>query len=61
MNCPVCDEHTAVVDSRSESDLVVRRRKCKACGYYFFTTEIEMNESQSEFSRVRKKLDEARV
>lgn len=41
MNCPVCGEPTGVLVSRRECDAVYRYRKCKDCGYLFYTTELE--------------------
>lgn len=41
MTCPICGEETKVVDSRSESDCVHRRRVCIKCKYSFTTSEIE--------------------
>lgn len=41
MNCPVCGGSTGVLTSRRECDAVYRYRKCKECGYLFYTTETE--------------------
>ncbi len=46
MTCPVCGEKTAVVDTVKDIDTIYRRRKCKNCGYYFFTVEEETNDSE---------------
>ena len=40
MNCPKCgSEKSAVVDSRSDGDVVRRRRECQGCHYRFSTLE----------------------
>ena len=52
MTCPVCGEKTAVVDTVKDIDMVYRRRKCKGCDYYFFTTEEETDESEY-FNRLK--------
>lgn len=42
MFCPKCDTgKTMVLDTRSEGELTYRRRKCKECGYRFYTKEAE--------------------
>lgn len=41
MNCPVCGENTKVVDSRPDTDNVMRMRKCLVCGYKFKTLEVD--------------------
>lgn len=42
MYCPECNNKTRVIDSRVVEDVVVRKRKCKECGYILFTEEIEV-------------------
>lgn len=39
MICLKCEGDTQVVDTGSSSDEIVRRRKCKKCGYQFYTVE----------------------
>ena len=39
MRCPVCNGDVKVIDSASNANLVVRRRKCLNCDYLFFTSE----------------------
>ena len=41
MECPVCGHsETAVVDTRTRGDRVIRRRRCTNCGHKFVTTEM---------------------
>lgn len=40
MKCVKCGGKTMVVDSAGEDDFVLRRRKCKDCGKWFFTQEL---------------------
>lgn len=40
MTCPKCGGEVTVVDSRSDVETVVRRRRCKECRYVFYTQEI---------------------
>lgn len=49
MNCPVCGESTRIVDSVSDCESVYRRRKCRACGYFCYTTESELKSSWEDF------------
>lgn len=51
MTCPVCFGETIVARSGAFSDSVVRRRKCKVCGYAFYTEEMETPEAASELAR----------
>lgn len=39
MKCPNCKIKTTVIDSRSDGEIVVRRRVCKRCGYKVHTVE----------------------
>lgn len=41
MTCPRCYERTKVIDSQAEEGCVRRRHSCPACGYRFFTIEID--------------------
>lgn len=43
MTCPVCGGETKVIDSRANTDHVIRRRRCKACDYCFYTIETELD------------------
>lgn len=58
--CPDCQAETAVIDSRENADgSVMRRRKCKKCGYTYRTIEIEESMSDSgsllaEIERLRR-------
>ncbi len=40
MLCPICDGETIVSGSAGDETSVLRRRKCKSCGYIFMTIEI---------------------
>lgn len=44
MNCPVCAGRLIVKLTRGDCERVVRQRKCRECGYVFFTVETEINE-----------------
>ncbi len=39
MLCPKCKIKTTVVDTRSNGEIVARRRKCSKCGYAVHTLE----------------------
>ena len=52
MDCPYCGSATRVIDSRPDTDRVVRRRKCLECERLFFTTESELLTSQEDFNRL---------
>ncbi len=59
MYCPKCSKKTKVVDSRLQSDQVVRRRrKCRKCGYRFTTWEsiMNMNSRESLLKKPQRKL-----
>lgn len=51
MTCPVCAGGTTVNLTRAFCDSIVRRRKCKLCGYTFYTEEIETPEAEAEANR----------
>lgn len=52
MDCPKCGYASRVIDSRSESNRVMRRRKCLSCEKLFFTTEIEFMDSKENFNKL---------
>lgn len=52
MDCPYCGSATKVMDSRAESNKVVRRRKCLDCEKIFFTSEVETDTSAEEFRKL---------
>ena len=56
MDCPVCGSASRVIDSRSESNRVMRRRKCLACEKLFFTTEVELEDSKENFNRLSREV-----
>lgn len=39
-DCPVCGGRTRVVSCRPHNNEFIRYRKCKHCGYMFYTKEI---------------------
>lgn len=43
MNCPVCGGKVIAQMTRTDCERVFRRRKCRECGYAFFTVETELN------------------
>lgn len=51
MTCPVCGSETKVVDSASDVDIVIRKRKCvsNSCTYYFYTTEVECTKNEFDY------------
>lgn len=53
MNCPICGGRTRVVDCRSESDKVYRRRRCVECEYLTHTTEASSEESRIALNRLQ--------
>ena len=53
MTCPVCGGATKVADSLHDSDEVVRKRMCKACGHVFCTIELESDDAETEYVRLR--------
>jgi len=56
MDCPKCGYASRVIDSRSESNRVMRRRKCLACEKLFFTTEVELEDSKENFNRLSREV-----
>lgn len=60
MTCPVCGSDTKIIDSGSDVDIVIRKRKCVSenCNYYFFTQEVEC--SKDEFDYVQSYLKSLR-
>lgn len=49
MNCPQCNGKTAVTESKTVGDIVIRLRRCKLCGNKFQTSEhIDNSEETSE-------------
>ena len=51
MTCPVCGSETKIVDTGSDVDIVIRKRKCTSqnCTYYFFTTEVESTKDEFDY------------
>ena len=56
MDCPKCGYASRVIDSRSESNRVMRRRKCLACEKLFFTTEVELEDSKENFNKLSREV-----
>ena len=46
--CEVCGQDTTVFVTYSESDTVVRQRKCVSCGHIFYTQEIDMSKEDAK-------------
>ena len=45
MKCPVCgSDNITTVDSRSDHDNIVRRKKCLACNHRWSTIEIDKDQ-----------------
>ena len=64
MTCKRCGGKTSVVDSAGEDDFVLRRRKCKDCGKWFFTREILVEDqiwTQKKLYRLKEKSRGGRV
>lgn len=62
MTCPKCGERTTVIDSKADCEAVHRRRKCRVCGYVFFTVEMEAKSSLEFYelsNEYRRKLKHA--
>lgn len=57
MDCPYCGSATKVIFSRSEVDLVHRRRSCLNCNFRYNTVEIDcdlyksLNDASSKNNR----------
>lgn len=47
MNCPNCNSKTTVTNTGKDVDMIIRRRKCKSCGYAFFTQEIDYSDPKA--------------
>lgn len=61
MKCPKCKSFNQhIVDSRTESSCVKRRRECKDCGYRFSTTEIQ-NDKLNQYEKDRDLLHEIMI
>lgn len=52
MTCPVCGSETTVADSRTDGEIVIRRRWCIICNHKFYTTELELPDSYTEYRRI---------
>ena len=57
MKCPLCgSDNFGVVDSRDQSGLLTRKRRCKNCGHGWFTVEIDQEEYQKMKGKVKAKM-----
>lgn len=59
MTCPVCGAETEVIGCFKDCESVVRKRKCKECGYRFFTEEYETSDAKKHYNKLdreRRKL-----
>lgn len=41
MDCEICGGKSGVVDTVNDSDCIYRKRKCRECGHYFYTEEVD--------------------
>ena len=41
MTCPVCNAKTKILETRSDSESINRRRQCLRCGFRFSTVEMD--------------------
>ena len=53
MTCPECNGGTLVIDTREFAGAVYRRRKCRNCGYKFYTEETEIDKSEEVLKNMR--------
>ena len=54
MNCPICGGKTKVIESRSDCEGVYRKRQCKECKYFIFTSELESD--NEDFNRIMREI-----
>ena len=49
MNCPKCGDESGVINGafNHKQNERYRQRKCKSCGHVFYTTEFEVEYTQS--------------
>lgn len=53
MVCPNCGGKTKVKESRADSDVIYRRRRCIDCNYIFYTEEVDSESAKAELNRFR--------
>lgn len=58
MNCPVCGETTNILGSKADCESVLRKRKCCACDYIFYTEEYESATSEKEYKRMLREYNQ---
>ena len=59
VTCPNCNGNVSVVDVKHIGDETHRRKKCKACGYVFYTLEIVADDG-AEYNVARRDYDNKR-
>lgn len=47
MNCPKCGGKAKVLDCARSPEETYRERKCKVCGYAFYTVEYEVENDEN--------------
>lgn len=56
MKCPYCNGSSLVIDTATDSDVIIRRRRCKDCDSRFYTQEIDIS-----FDKGKKMMSEIRA
>lgn len=54
INCPYCGDQTSVTETRGDTKVVLRRRKCLGCNKSIYTEEYILNDSKEAASRLYK-------
>lgn len=57
MNCPKCNSDTKVTCCRKNDSTVARARKCKQCGYTFYTVETATKTANVVFRNLEKEYN----
>lgn len=52
MRCPVCAGKLKTVMTRSDCEMVFRRKKCLDCGYVAYTAEEESEEAREAMRKL---------
>ena len=60
MNCPICGNGSLVMYTLSDSETIVRKRKCNGCGHIFYTSETEQKDSCYYFYELQRAKERAR-
>ncbi len=65
MNCPECGTPLGVIDSRTQKDNSIRRRRiCNSCGKRYSTIEMlteDYNHKKEVFARMKAGANESRL